>query len=69
MRFDARDAGPYSHHLELPLDRPVLGGLHQGPADAMATCLCPHNKPDDFRAFTRLQQQTALSSNPPNDAR
>src|SRR5688572_11953283 len=69
MRFDARDAGPYSHHLELPLDRPVLGGLHQGPADAMATCLGPHNKPDDFGAFTRLQQQTALSGNPPDDAR
>lgn len=69
MRLDARDAGSYRYHVELLAGRPVLGRMNKSPADAMATCLGPHNQPHDFGAFARLQQQTSLSGNPPDDAR
>ena len=69
MRFDAGDARPYSHHVKLPPDRPVFGGLHQRPADATSASIDPDDQPDDFSALTRLQQQPSLSGNPPDDAR
>ena len=69
MRLGARDAGSYSHQVELLSDRPVFSGLHQCGTNATSTCPGTDNQSDDFHAFTRLQQQASLGGNPPNDAR
>ena len=68
MRLDARDAGSYRHQVQLLTDCPVLSRPYQRGTNATPTCLGPDNQADDFNAFTRLQQQSSLGCNPPDDA-